>query len=229
MIFIKTEKPFALTEKVCNYDVMKNMILTNIVLVVCFCLAGCARNTTRIITPEESTPGEKSFQAQWQASLDVLGKYDFNISRTDRREGAIYTHPMIGKTFGEFWRRDAVKFRDSLEGTLHKVYRSATVEIKPTTADADTYFANVIVRLTRSNKPGMQFTSSGEAIYLYAGGESTRSRLLVNENNSPVPLASSPSAQSAESDGYLTDLGRDHALENVIKARITAAANRSME
>ena len=224
---VRPKKTVTLMKNLYNSHIMKNMLIATTVLIACIAFVGCANNTSVIIEPEPLSPAGRNFQAHWQSSIDVLRKANFTIGQADRREGVIYTHELVGKTFGEFWRSDAAGARNAIEGTLHKVYRTVVVEIKPTSADGETFYANVTVRRSLSNKPGVQITSPSETRYLY--GSNLKGRTLVDENNSPVALTADNSAElESESDSYKTELGRDKALEASLKARIEKSASKAL-
>jgi len=125
--------------------------------------AGCANYTRPQTTVWPGGPGEDNFQAVWQASLDVLEKYNFRIDRKDRRAGVITTRPMLARHWFEFWRRDAVTTYDLAEGTLQTVTRRATVRIEPLDEFKGVYQPVVVVEVARPDRGGMEIIAASEA------------------------------------------------------------------
>lgn len=176
---------------------------------------GCAvRYTEPIAAPRQLTPAQRNFEAVWQASRTVLKRYRFQLDRQDRRAGVITTRPMTGMHFFELWRRDAARPVDFSESSLQTLYRTARVTVRPASAGAKTYQAQVEVLLTRSNRPKPQVTSTSEAYSLFtlAGDEKKRRQLLID-----LGADHPPSSQ-------LVPLGHDRALEAKLTAKIAAAA-----
>jgi len=190
------------------------LTLCLVVLSVC-CPPGCKVDYTAPATqPRARTAAEKDFEAVWQASRTVLKRYRFQLDRQDRRAGVITTRPMTGMHFFELWRRDAARPVDFSESSLQTLYRTARVTVRPASAGAKTYQAQVEVLLTRSNRPKPQVTSTSEAYSLFtlAGDEKKRRQLLID-----LGADHPPSSQ-------LVPLGHDRALEAKLTAKIAAAA-----
>lgn len=126
-------------------------------------ITGCSNYTQPHVVYNPTTPAERNFQAVWQASIDVLGEYRFEIDRKDRRAGIITTQRMLAKHWFEFWRSDAVSKEDSMEGTLQTVYRRATVRIMPVKGVPDRYSVRVEVEVSRPTSQGLEVIAAGEA------------------------------------------------------------------
>ena len=181
------------------------------------CLAGmmigCANYTTPISTAGQMTAGQRNFESLWQASRQVLRKYDFVADREDRREGSIVSRLMTGAHIGEFWRRDAATARDLAEGTVQTIYRQVKVTVQPVAAESEDFQVAVEVRTFRSNRPQVQITNTSDAMDLFrlTGSDSRRRELLEYEPG-----------EAADS---IVELGRDDNLERKIAAEIQAAAS----
>ena len=185
-------------------------------------LTGCLRYTVPVGPYQELTPAERNFQAVWNASLEVLRRYNFTVDRQDRRAGEISTLPMTGRHWFEFWRHDAATPADVAEGTAQTVYRAAKVVIRPTAPGAATFKFTVEVRTARSDQPQPQVTGASDTIFLYnvtqqyerfvdeRKAAKRRAWLLMGDEDIrpgyPMPL-----------EKFLVPLGRDGALE----ARLT--------
>ncbi|NQU75866.1 MAG: hypothetical protein HQ546_06080 [Planctomycetes bacterium] len=141
------------------------------VLVASFVL-GCTGRGGSVISTPPASPAQANFDAAWEASLDVLGDYQFRVDRLDRREMLITTFPMTGKSWFELARKDAATFRDALESSLQTIYR--TVEVRFVPAEADTYQVKVRVAVSRANRPTIQITNTSEAYKLFSMSPETR-------------------------------------------------------
>ncbi len=171
---------------------------------------GCARHTEPIVPAEQMRVGEPEFAVVWEATTDVLRRYNFKLDRQDRRAGIITTEPLLGRHWFEFWRKDAVTSHSVAEGTAQTIYRTVTVEI----ARSDGQYEPVVrVELTRSDRPEPQVTSTSEAFGLFHLPGDGGHRRRVGEGD--------PEGQDSPT---LTPLGRDEDLEQVLLAEIRQAA-----
>ena len=125
--------------------------------------AGCARYTRPVVSRGPQGPAERTFEALWQGSLEVLRKYRFEIDRRDRRAGMITTEKMLGRHWFEFWRHDAVTWEDLAEGTVQTVYRQATVRIVAADGNPGRFQATVVVKVFRPQRQGKEIIAAGEA------------------------------------------------------------------
>ncbi|HOF19550.1 MAG TPA: hypothetical protein PK082_11620 [Phycisphaerae bacterium] len=182
--------------------------------------AGCANYTEPVVAPGAMTPAERNFEAAWLAAREVLGRYDFQIDREDRRSGTITTLPMTGKHWWEFWRKDAATRRDLIESTLQTIYRQAKVSIRP--AGADGYQVSVEVQAYRSNLQELQVTNTSEAYDLFTlpGEEKERKKHLLEY------VRDDDQGGAQDRREWMTPLGRDAGLEAKLAADIRAAAGR---
>lgn len=155
--------------------------MLTIAALLAFSLCSCGTHSKPVGMQRELTPAERNFEITWRASQDVLEKYRFELDRMDRREGVIITESMVGKHFGEFWRKDSVTMRDKAESTLQTIYRRAIVTIRPTSPGASTWKARVVVEVDRSERPALQLTSTSDAydMFILPGGEN-RSKYLLD-------------------------------------------------
>jgi len=178
-----------------------------------FSLCSCGRHSKPIGPQRELTIAERNFEITWQASQDILKKYRFELDRLDRREGVIFTEPMVGKHFGEFWRHDDATMRDTVEGTIQTIYRRVVVTIRPTSPGARTWKAMVAVTADRSDKPAPQITTTSEAynMFVLPGGGEKRGRYLLDYGKDELGKAK----------GGIVELGPDKKLAAEIEADIS--------
>lgn len=138
-----------------------------VVIAIAAAAGGCANHRLPVSAQgqgkEKLTLSQRSFDASWQASLEVLRGYHFRIDRTDPRAGVITTRPMLARHWFEFWRRDAACVYDLAEGTLQSVYRRVIVRIRPTPDGAGLYMASVSVEVSRANRQEMEIVGASEA------------------------------------------------------------------
>jgi hypothetical protein len=144
-------------------------------------LAGCVYYTKPIAPEPKLTGASRNFQAFWQATIDVLRKYNFELDRQDRRAGVITTQPLLGKHFFEVWRHDTVGARDLAESSLQSIYRTVTVSIRPTAPGAPTYKPVVQVQLHRSNREYLGVVSTTDAydMFILPGRDELRERKIL--------------------------------------------------
>ena len=175
------------------------------------CESGQPLRPAQALQPGAPAPA-LGFEAVWDASRTVLGRYDFPLDRVDRRAGLITTAPITGQYATEFWRRDAATAADLAESTVQTIYRSARVQIEPV---GDGFRPTVTAHTQRSNRAMPQIISASEAIALFRlpGQKSSARRMYLMDygwhDRRPV-----------------TDLGRDHALEAKLRGDIVAEAQR---
>jgi hypothetical protein len=138
------------------------------------------------------TEAARNYQGAWRASQEVLRDYGWRIDRVDRRDGLITTFPMTGMTAGEPWRRDAATLSDLNESTLQTIYRRAVVRIRRS-AEGDEYIADVVVYVSRSNRPQPQVTNTSEAYEMFRAGATARARMTpgyaTSDESDPTTLA----------------------------------------
>ncbi|MDY6914563.1 MAG: hypothetical protein SVT52_08930 [Planctomycetota bacterium] len=196
---------------------------TWIVALVAATVYGCAGYTEPVGPPPRLTTARRNFQNVWDASLTVLGRYDFTIDRKDVRAGLITTLPQTGKHFFEFWRHDTATRRDLAENSLHTIYRSATVRIRPTSPGAETFTADVTVEVTRSDLPSAQVSSTSEAYSLFIlPSDEGRRMFLLDYGRDEQRCFGKKSA-------WIVPLGRDRNLEDTLTCRIKAAAAQNIQ
>jgi len=191
------------------------------------CLASGCAYTTPIGPAVKMTPAQRNFQAVWDASRDVLRKYNFTLDRQDRRAGVITTLPMIGRQWFEFWRRDAAGSFSKTEGSIQTIYRAVRVRIMPAKAGERTFHPVVEVIAFRSDQQHLQVTSTSEAFNLYtlAGNdEEERSGFLLNYGQEKDEKGRKVKSDKKKEYRDVTPLGRDTALEAKLTAAIRAQA-----
>jgi len=184
-------------------------------------LCGCGTYTT---PPPETfkslTPQERNFEAVWQASLNVLRKYRFEIDRQDRRRGEIVTRPMISRHFFEFWRRDARSEFDLAEGALHTVYVVARVSVTPAERPPGRFVSSVTVHRMRSSLQEAEVTASSEARYLLSPRSAPEEEEEEEEEEAET---SEPTGQADTVGPGMVSLGRDRLLEEKLTYEIRQA------
>lgn len=178
---------------------------------------GCDQYTKPVGPAVEMTPQQKNYDACWRASLDVLREFYFTIDIRDYRGGQIKTQPLLGRYVCEFWRQDAVTLMDICEGSIQTVYRTAVVQIRPTSKGAETYNATVEVTTTRSDrvKPGGQGVADAYEMFVLPGAMVTDMNLL-GEADTPDEAA------RADRRKGLVNLGPDQGLADRLTDRINA-------
>jgi len=170
---------------------------------------------------EARVTADEDFNAVWEASMEVLRQYRFTPDRTDPREGLIVTFPLLGKQWFEFWRADASEPDDVIESSLHTIYRTATVSIRPHEPAAASapalgkYSATVEVRVSRSVRPAAQVNSTSEAFEMFLH---------------PAEFARSPTGGDPQetASAALVDLNRDRKLEGILQQRINSLAAKKL-
>jgi hypothetical protein len=165
-------------------------------------LGGCVGYTKPMPRSEQLTAEQRRFEALWQGSLDALREYGFAVDRQDRRAGVITTNPLVAPGWFEFWRPDAVRPGDVVEGTVQTIYRTATVRIVPAAPGEQNYRADVEVAVARSSRAEAEVRSTSEAynMFVLPGGDEQAHRPMLGyammgltapavDPNSVVPLA----------------------------------------
>jgi len=184
---------------------------------------GCVRYTQPVVTEQASMP-ETQRRAVWEASRDVLRRYGFRLDRQDFRAGVLTTHPMVGKHFFEFWRKDAVGPYELAESSIQKIYRQVTVRLEPTQPGAETVEPIVEVRVSRSDRKRPEVTSTSEAFDLF--------RIPAGEEPLPEELADRQAAgleeQADRADEGIVPLGGQAGLAEKLAAEIIAAARQRL-
>jgi hypothetical protein len=140
-------------------------------------LVGCATHTEPVVDLSAQTEAERNFETVWDASLDTLREWGWEIAFTDRRAGRIVTQPMTGKQVWEFWREDAATWSGAMESSLQTIYRQATVTVRAV-EDSEQFAVTAYVTETRSNRPHAQLNVPSEAAVLYFGGGASPARML---------------------------------------------------
>ncbi len=152
-------------------------------------VAGCGTHTEPVAPPSAEAPARaEEFRRVWDASEDVLDRYDFPILRRDRREGVIATGLVVASQWWEFWRPPATDAAALAENTIQDIYRQATVRIRRN-RDGVGYAPRVAVDVYRSEAPAIQLTSTVEAKALYnlPATEEGQGRLMLHDALDPSP------------------------------------------
>ena len=160
---------------------MRTFLIITAASVLAAALCGCSSHSEPIAAPAKLTVPQRNFQAVWQASIDVMRKYDFAVDRQDRRAGVITTKPIVGKHFFEFWRRDAVTTYDLAESSIQTIYRTVVVKIRPAKPKGATYVPLVEVHTRRSNRESLGMISASDAydLFILPGREERGAKKLM--------------------------------------------------
>lgn len=153
---------------------------------------------------------QAQYNAAWDATLETLRAYNFDVDRQDRRAGVVTTLPLLGQHWFEFWRKDAATAYDLAESSIHRIYRTATVQIAPTGDDRG-YAADVTVRVSRSSAAQRRVGSTGEAYGMFLWVEDEED---LEADDAPPVLEESP------------ELPDDEALAAKIERDIAGRAER---
>ena len=102
-----------------------------------------------------------SFDATWEASVDVLHRYGFKIARESRLEFLIETEPMVGSGCLEPWFGDSVGKANRLESTLQSIRRRVLVRVSP--HEAGGYLVGVEAIKEKEDVAGQVANSPGLA------------------------------------------------------------------
>jgi hypothetical protein len=98
--------------------------------------AGCESHQVVPLAAQMHCEGHITKADAMQAAQDVLLRMDFAIEKLDVEQGILWTRPLRGAQFFEFWRRDNVGSFATVEANLQTVRR--TVELRVGTQDAGT-------------------------------------------------------------------------------------------
>jgi hypothetical protein len=202
-------------------------VLKNIPLNFGFCLllvilAGCHVNYTQPAGPvAQLTPEQQNFDAYWQASLEVLRKYNFETDPArgalrSRRDGKIVSMPLVGKHWFEFWRHDAATWYDYKESSVQTIYRTARVSIAPSAQGSGMFQAQATVNTSRSDRVTRNSQSVGDAYNMFVVPGSS-----ITDNNLMKNILPEDEIQRQEMRRGIVDLGQDDAFS----ARLTAEIN----
>ncbi len=195
--------------------------------------AGCANHTRPLVDLTPAQPEARHFQAVWAASIDTLRDYGFEIQRKDRRAGIIVTEPMVSAYPTELWRKDVTGPVQQAESAIHKIYRSAVVEIQPGKREG-TFQARTRVLAGRSEEPSPQVTHASQIAQVYTGTAPRTYEDLHLDPGADQALVALPEDAQASIRVPLSqqrlrmhnvaELGRDVQLEARINSDIRKAA-----
>lgn len=109
----------------------------------------------------------------WNVIVETVADY-FEIAREERvrqvgnvlTQGRIDTHPLIGATIAEPWRRDSTHGFERWHSTFQSIRRRAEVRVTPTNAG---YLVQVIVHKELEELDGPELTSVGGRVRRHDG------------------------------------------------------------
>lgn len=178
-----------------------------ICLAAAFVGCGPVLYTEPVVTNEPATEAQRQFEARWQASLEVLRRYQFKIDLQDRRRGLVRTEPMVARQFFEFWRRDATSAYDVAEASLQTVFLIASVQVSRVRGDSEDYTSAVRIQRVRSDQIEARTTGT-------AGDQGSFGRAA----------ATSGDREGEDKGGSMVLLGEDSELAERILAAIETRA-----
>jgi len=153
--------------------------------------------------PIDVQPQSDQAERLWDATGDVLRRFDFQLDRTDWREGVITTLPETSRTFFEFWRKDVQTDEDLWESIINPIRRWVEVRFHPDD-HGEWHSLSVCVHKQRLTSLDRQFNSTGAA-YQFFGTK--------------LPATTGEARVTGERDHWL-DIGNDDALAAVLLERI---------
>ncbi len=163
----------------------------------------------------------------WDQIVDVVDDY-FQIDQEDRvklvgdvqTEGRIDTFPVSGATLLEPWRRDSVNYHERLESTLQSIRRRGFVRVVPD-PHGNAYLVEVTVIKELEDVPHPIAGSAGASTFRYDTSLPRDTEFDPDPHRIPGDPAR-PNAPRAANGGWIPVQpdGRDHALEQVMLAKI---------
>ncbi|HEY2761369.1 MAG TPA: hypothetical protein VGI75_11510, partial [Pirellulales bacterium] len=163
----------------------------------------------------------------WDQIVDVVDDY-FQIDQEDRvklvsdvqTEGRIDTFPVSGATLLEPWRRDSVNYHERLESTLQSIRRRGFVRVIPD-PHGNGYLVEVTVTKELEDVPHPISGSAGASTFRYDTSLPRDTEFDPDPHRIPGDPAR-PNGPRAATGGWIPIKpdGRDHALEQVMLARI---------
>jgi hypothetical protein len=208
--------------------------------------SGCTSYNRPVVPPAAQTAPQRNFDAVWYASMKVLRDYHFEVAAESRRDGTIITSPLVGRQALEFWRKDTVTQQELSESTFQTIYKTATVTIRPSGDNPETYVASVAVEVSRSDKPALTVTSTSEAIGMFTmtgernpwltdfGRAENEGKEEKAEKKSPIQGLRAGEGSVTTKPGPVSErwevaLGRDGPLERQMASEIAFAAARKQD
>src|SRR5262245_16283541 len=130
-----------------------------------FVLSAACQRPVLTTQPTEMVVDEQELSALWDASLNVLRKFDFQPDRQDKAMGIIVTLPTTTMQWGEFWRQDVADGYSYAEASMHTIQRQVTVRF-PKNGERK---IDVQVDVYRLSMPESQITSASSVIQSFSG------------------------------------------------------------
>lgn len=171
---------------------------------------------------------EQNRDFMWDQIVDVVDDY-FQIDQEDRvklagdvpTEGRIDTFPISGATLFEPWRRDSVNYHERLESTLQSIRRQGFVRV--ISQHGNGYEVEVTVTKELEDVPHPISGSAGASTFRYDTSLPRDTEFDPDPHRIPGDPAR-PNGPRAVTGGWipLGPDGRDHALEQVMLAKIQA-------
>lgn len=163
----------------------------------------------------------------WDQIVDVVDDY-FEIDQEDRvklvgdvqTEGRIDTFPVSGATLLEPWRRDSVNYHERLESTLQSIRRRGFVRVIPD-PHGNGYLVEVTVTKELEDVPHPIAGSMGASTFRYDTSLPRDTEFDPDPHRLPGDPAR-PNGPRSVTGGWIPMQpdGRDHALEQVMLAKI---------
>jgi len=164
--------------------------------------SGCAKQQ-QFKTVEQICVSNIQKPRAMQTAEDVLSQMHFTIAKADAEQGLIKTRPLPGAQFFEFWRKDNVGVKNSVEANLHSIRR--TVELDINQQDGQLCIG-CDVKVQRLSLSEYEVSSSSRAYEMFSESTASMQKLKLH-----------PKQQE-----YMTwlDMGNDTRLSTKILKRI---------
>lgn len=147
--------------------------------------------------------GGNNENAVWEATVDVIHEFHFDIARENRLSHVIETTYLTGASVLEPWHFDSVGLENRLESTFQSIRRRVLVNVIPDERGQG-FLVSVEAFKELEDLPGLAANSPGAATF--------------NENE-PLRRDLNPVVGQSTGSGWLP-AGRDLALESAILQRL---------
>jgi len=168
---------------------------------------GCAMMGPRLgFAPPAANPlyvASYNENAVWEATVDVLHEFHFDIARENKLSHVIETAYLTGSGVLEPWHSDSVGLENRLESTLQSIRRRVLVNVIPDERGQG-FLVSVEAFKELEDLDGLAANSAGASTF--------------NENE-PLRRDLNPVVGQSAASGWLPQ-GRDLALESAILTRL---------
>ena len=177
-------------------------------ILIAVLMQGCAAMGPRLgfAPPAAANPlyvASCNENAVWEATVDVLHEFHFDVARENRLSRVIETAYLTGSGVLEPWHSDSVGLENRLESTFQSIRRRVIVNVIPDERGQG-YLVSVEAFKELEDLGGLAANSAGAATF--------------NENE-PLRRDLNPVVGQSAPSGWLPQ-GRDLALESSVLARL---------